>query len=206
MEGKARICGMELTADRKEVTWLPSYSGSSLLQSLFGFYGRLLAETSQLGGHQEQLPTMDLVVAEGAITMTLPLLTNTVRRPSPRQLHPEPPGQLLLRRKKAGDQAFGQEPWEVLPRVIWRATEDRISNREVNRQGTLMGRMVVVTGKGVQFLAEPELGERHRVKLQVRILAMAPADTKVLALEEQVGDNQILRDFRFIFRSTGGCF
>lgn len=36
MEGKARICGEGTPADQKEVTGLPSSSGSSLLRSLVG--------------------------------------------------------------------------------------------------------------------------------------------------------------------------
>ena len=36
MEGKATICGMDTTADQKEVTGLPPYSGSFLSQSFFG--------------------------------------------------------------------------------------------------------------------------------------------------------------------------
>lgn len=36
MEEKARIRGVDMTADRKEVTGLPSSSGSSFLPSLVG--------------------------------------------------------------------------------------------------------------------------------------------------------------------------
>ena len=95
--------------------------------------------TRQEGGHQEQLPTMGLVGAEEATMMTLPLLTNTVHRPRPRQLSQEPPGQLLPRRKEVGDQAFGQERWEVLRQVIWRETEDKVSSREISRHIISMG-------------------------------------------------------------------
>ena len=36
MEGKARTCGMGMTADPSKVTGLLSFSGSSLLPSLVG--------------------------------------------------------------------------------------------------------------------------------------------------------------------------
>ena len=54
--------------------------------------------------------------------------------------------------------------------------------------------MDVVMGKGVQVSAELELEEQHLVKVQVQILAMAPADTRLLALEEQVGGDKLIAD------------
>ena len=65
--------------------------------------------------------------------------------------------------------------------------------------------MGVVMGKGVQVSPELELEleEQDRVKVQVRILAMDPADTRVLALEELVGGDQVLGDSRIIGKCIG---
>lgn len=150
------------------------------------------SEVTAEGGHQEQLPTVGSVEAEGAAMMTHRLPTNIARRPKPRQLHREPPGQPLPRRRAVGDRAFGQERWEVLQQATWRATEGKVSSQEINRHGISMGSMVVGTGKRVQVSPELQLEERDRVKVRTRVLAMAPVDMKVLALEERVGGNQIL--------------
>ena len=61
---------------------------------------------------------------------------------------------------------------------------------------------MVIMGKEFQdsLELELELEERDRVKVQVRLLAMVPADKKVLALEGRVGGNQVLGDSQPIGR------
>ena len=100
---------------------------------------RPCSEVTQEEGDQEQLPTSGLVEAEGAATMTRHHPTNIARRPSPRSLHREHPGQLLPRRKEVGDRAFGRERWGVLQQATRRATEGKISRQETNRHGISMG-------------------------------------------------------------------
>lgn len=63
--------------------------------------------------------------------------------------------------------------------------------------------MVVVMGKGVQVSPVLELEEQGRVKVQIRILPMAPADTRVLALEEQLGGDRVVGGSRNIIKTIG---
>ena len=88
----------------------------------------------------------------------------------------------------------------MLRQGTWRATEVKVSRQEINRHGILMGQMVVVMGKEVQVLPELELEleERDRVKVPLQILAMAPADMRVLALEVRVEGDHILGESRLI--------
>lgn len=61
-------------------------------------------------------------------------------------------------------------------------------------------------GEEVQISPELELEERDRAKIQARILAMGPVDTKVLALEERLGGEQISRNSCFVGKNIGTRF
>ena len=194
MEGMAKIFGVVITAGLKEVIGLPQSSGPFSLLSSLGYYMR----PAQEGGHLEQLPTTGLVEAEVVTMTTHHHPTNTVHLLRPKQPHREPQEQLLHRRSEVGDQAFGQELWEVRRPATWQALEDKISVQGISQHGTSMGKMAMLMGRGLQDLPGLELEEQDQAKVLVRFRAMVPVGMRVRALEVRVGDNESEDFFRFL--------